>query len=157
MPQNLKSPAAQHRQIKPTELTMKTTRLRHGMCRTSHKESPDAQVFLILYVFLNDLFLSRTDDAFVSTVVCCFYGRACRLRRPSLKPVQYVVKFCKHKKHNENLVRNNTPNKKMKIPFFHQRIQEMSIFLPTKSLAKRNKLVSICTNDSTDRVSYELI
>ena len=30
-----------------------------------------------------------------------------------MKPVQYLVKFCKHKKYDGNLVRNRTRNRKM--------------------------------------------
>ena len=59
-----------------------------------------------------DSLLSRIHNAFVSTGVCCFYYKPCRLRRLRLQPIQYVVKFCKDRKHNENRLRNN-PWKRM--------------------------------------------
>ena len=135
--------------------------LRHRICRTSHKPSRKfigrTSLLHFIHRFWKDLFFAGADDAFVATGVCCFFYKACRLKRPLLKPVQYVIESCKHRKHNEKLVRNNLQNKKIRITTSHQRIQDMCFFLLTYSLAKRNKLKSSCANDSTGRIRTDLV
>ena len=58
------------------------------------------------------------------------------MRRPLLKPFHYVIEFCKHRKYNESLERNNPCNKKTMMPTFHRGIRNLRFFLPRHSLAK---------------------
>ena len=161
--QNLKRPMGQHRHITitPTELTEKRTGLRQRICGTSHKQPhkiircPGFLHFICL-IWQDNLF-SPADNALVSTGVCCFYYRPCRLKRPLLKPVQHVIKFCKHKEYNEQIVQINPRYRKMMIPTSHQGIQHLCIFLLTHSLTKRKNLLCSCSNYCTCRISTELV
>ena len=80
--------------------------------------------------------------------MCCLHDEAHRLRRRLLKLVQYIVKFCKHRKHDEKLIRNNPWNRKTNIPTFHQGIQSECFFFFTHSLARR----TICCLDARMRL-----
>ena len=128
-----------------------------GPVRKSRASSSDAQAFFILKVLLARLSLSGADDAVKATGVCCFYYRSCRSRRPLLQPVQHNVKFCTHKKYNENRVRNNPSSRLFMIPTLPLRTQSLSFFLLTHSLTKRNNVVSSCANGCTGKFSTELI